>query len=216
MIAGHYAVALALRSKKKSPRLGWLFAAVSFADILCYALILLGIEDFAFTPGFTAYFPFRLVNAWISHGLVGLAVISLGVFLLSRSWILAVAVFSHFPLDWLVHGHDMPIAWGSGPLVGAGLWNRPALSISLELAMLGAGLVLLLKRGDFHPDRRKKILFYLLLLWISLITIFLPAMPHPNSKPLVAISAGVTLLIVVFIAAWVDRTRNDLCICLHE
>src|SRR5690606_14924369 len=53
--------------------------------------------------------------------------------------VIALAIFSHWVLDFIVHTPDLPI-WDDTAKVGLGLWNAPALAFALELVLLGGGL----------------------------------------------------------------------------
>lgn len=46
---------------------------------------------------------------------------------------------SHWILDWISHGPDMPLYRG-GPRLGLGLWNSIAGTIIVEILMLAAGV----------------------------------------------------------------------------
>jgi hypothetical protein len=66
---------------------------------------------------------------------------------LRSSVLVALAVFSHWMLDFIVHLPDLPLAFASSRRVGLGLWGSgPGLVISgiLELVLLGGGLTIYL------------------------------------------------------------------------
>jgi hypothetical protein len=50
-----------------------------------------------------------------------------------------IAVMSHWVLDWLTHGPDMPLYPGR-PRFGLELWNSIAGTMVVEIAMFGAGV----------------------------------------------------------------------------
>ena len=58
-----------------------------------------------------------------------------------RKWawglISGLVVLSHWPIDWLVHRPDLPLAPGTEPL-GLGLWYRPWIAWPLEIGLLAA------------------------------------------------------------------------------
>src|SRR4029077_10120177 len=147
MFIGHYAVALA--AKRAAPRtsLGTLFAAVSLADLLWPVFLLLGWEHAHFEPG-----PNPLLTLWldsipISHSL--LTLIAWGaLFAALYRWrtgyargalVVALAVVSHWVLDFVTHRPDMPLYPG-GRGLGLGLWNSVSGTVVTESVMLGAGL----------------------------------------------------------------------------
>ena len=53
----------------------------------------------------------------------------------------ALAVFSHFVLDWLVHIPDLPLLGNDSLKMGLGLWNTPLLALALETALVLAGFI---------------------------------------------------------------------------
>lgn len=115
MYAGHFAVALALKTvEPRTP--GWALAlSVGVLDILFGMFVALGIEA-ARPPGV-------LVLPW-SHTLVTAPLWAALFALLFRrhGWrvmlVLAVGVWSHWLLDLAVHGADLPLWPGSKTLLG--------------------------------------------------------------------------------------------------
>jgi hypothetical protein len=55
------------------------------------------------------------------------------------SFVVGLAVFSHWVLDFIVHQPDLPL-YGDSVKVGLGLWNAPALAFGLEAALLFGGM----------------------------------------------------------------------------
>jgi hypothetical protein len=147
MFIGHFGVALA--AKKAAPRtsLGTLILAAQFIDLLWPIFLLLGLEHVRIAPGITRVSPFDFYDYPISHSLLMVVVWSVvlgGLYYPFRRYprgacIIALAVLSHWVLDFIVHRPDLPL-WPSGPRVGLGLWNSRAGSISAELLIFGAGL----------------------------------------------------------------------------
>ena len=54
----------------------------------------------------------------------------------------AVCVISHWILDLLVHRPDLPITPRGGLKVGLGLWSSLPATLTVELLLFGAGIVL--------------------------------------------------------------------------
>jgi hypothetical protein len=196
----------------RRPRLPVWFAAVILSDMVCSVLALAGIEVIAYSPGFTVHFPYQLVSAPFSHSLVGALGLSVlfagGSFLLLRSFAVAaglgLAVLSHFPLDWMVHGPDL--AWAfEPPSLGLALWNRPWLAESLEVTILLAGTFLLL-RNDPRISRRRVWVLTGILLVVSQFRTLLPEMPSQTvtAAPLSLAAAG----LVIGIAHLCDRSAD--------
>jgi hypothetical protein len=146
MFIGHYALALA--AKRAAPRtsLGTLFLAVQLADMLWPVFLILGWEQAHFVPG-----PNPLLSLWldsipISHSLLTLiawGVLFAAVYRMRTGYakgavVLALAVISHWVLDFVTHRPDMPLYPG-GPKLGLGLWNSVAGTVIIEVVMFAAG-----------------------------------------------------------------------------
>ena len=149
LFIGHFAVAFA--AKKAVPRvsLGTLFISVQFLDLLWPLLLLADIEHVRIDPGNTVVTPFDFYDYPFSHSLVGAlgwaAIFSLGYFAVRGNrigaGILAIGVASHWVLDVITHRPDLPVL-PNGPYVGLGLWNSPAGTMVVELALFAAGVFL--------------------------------------------------------------------------
>jgi membrane-bound metal-dependent hydrolase YbcI (DUF457 family) len=149
MFLGHFAVGFA--AKKFAPRasLGTLFLAAQFIDLLWPTLVLLGVERVRIAPGITAVTPLDFEHYPISHSLlavVGWALLFGAVYFLLRrdrrtSLVLALAVLSHWLLDWLSHRPDLPLFPG-GACVGLGLWQSLAGTLVVELGLFAVGVAL--------------------------------------------------------------------------
>src|SRR2546430_7498580 len=162
MFIGHFGVALA--AKKAAPRtsLGTLILAAQFIDLLWPIFLLLGLEHVRTAPGITKVSPFDFYDYPISHSLLMVVVWSVvlgGLYYAFRrytrgAWWIALAVLSHWLLDFIVHRPDLPL-WPGGPRVGLGLWNLPPVAVVLELALFAAGVGLYLRatrpRGPAGP-----------------------------------------------------------------
>lgn len=155
MFVGHYGVALALRPLQGSPPLPVLFAAVQVVDIAFFSFLIPGIEKMRIVPGITAMNAMDLYFMPYTHSLLGSAVFSVAfaaiVALLMPTglrWrgfaISALAVFSHWLLDLLVHRPDLGVIGDSGSKLGFGLWNYPLVAMPIEIAVVGAGLAVYL------------------------------------------------------------------------
>jgi membrane-bound metal-dependent hydrolase YbcI (DUF457 family) len=149
MFLGHFAVGFG--AKKLAPRasLGTLFLAAQFIDLLWPTLVLLGVERVRIAPGITAVVPLDFEHYPISHSLlavVGWALLFGAVyFLIRRDWrtslVLALAVLSHWLLDWFTHRPDLPLYPG-GARVGLGLWQSLPATLIVELGLFGVGVAL--------------------------------------------------------------------------
>jgi hypothetical protein len=217
MFLGHYGVAFALKRAEPKLSLGTLFVAVQLADLLWGTFILLGWEQARIVAGFTAVTPIEFLDYPISHSLV--AAIAWGVVAaaLYYSWptrdtthhwqaaaIVGLAVFSHYPLDVLVHVPDLPIAGNDSPRLGLGLWNSLTATMILELLVFGIGLALYVTlRSHRHPVRIVRLGgLVVVLLGTYLASVYGPL---PPSMTVVAVSDLVFLVGIAALAAWVDR-----------
>ncbi len=53
-------------------------------------------------------------------------------------------VFSHWVLDFVSHGPDLPLLFNGSPLVGLGLESSVPVGVILEFGLLGAGVAVYL------------------------------------------------------------------------
>jgi len=148
MFVGHYGVSFAAKSVDRSIPLWVLFIAVQLLDVLWAPLVLLGIEKVRIVPGITASNPLDLYYMPYTHGLLAaiawscLGGLAYAFFFrpasLRSSVIVGLAVFSHWILDFIVHRPDLPL-YDNSAKVGLGLWNAPAIALSLEALLLFGG-----------------------------------------------------------------------------
>lgn len=217
MFLGHYGVAFALKRAEPKLSLGTLFLAVQLADLLWGIFILLGWEHARIVPGYTAVTPIEFLDYPISHGLLAGVIWGVVAAALYYSWptrdttrhwqaavIVGVAVFSHWPLDVLVHVADLPIIGNDSPKLGLGLWNNPTATMIAELLVFGIGLALYLTlRSHRHPVRFLRLAIVVVLL----VGTYLASQygPLPPSMSVVAVSGIVFFLAAAAVAAWADR-----------
>src|SRR5437762_13568340 len=120
MFVGHYSVAFAVKTERNKIPLWVLFVAVQLLDFLWAPFVLLGIEKVRMVPGITATNALDLYYMPYTHSLLGALVWSGLAALLYKfagrgrgSWgaglIVALAVFSHWILDLIVHRPDLAI-----------------------------------------------------------------------------------------------------------
>ncbi len=140
MYAGHFAAALALKGRvPKAPTWG-LLLGVGILDILFGPFVLAGIEQVSLTPGISPGFSLDHID-W-SHSLVMSLVWSalFGALFLRRgrpvAAVMALAVFSHFALDIVMHPPDLALWPCSSTHLGFGLWR--ALPVGWWFAELAA------------------------------------------------------------------------------
>lgn len=211
MFIGHFAVGFAL--KKTEPRLPlgiWLVAAM-FLDILWPVFLLLGIEKVAIVPGITRVMPLDLINLDWSHSLAMAALwaILFGAvvfaFVRSRNAVIfgALAVLSHWLLDYATHRADMPLAPHSARY-GLELWNSLAGTLIVELGLFFLSVFIYTRGVTAHGKRGwlALVLFVVFLVAMYMMSVFGP--PPPNNPTVIAISSLVLIPIVIPWANWVD------------
>jgi len=166
-----------------------------FIDMLWSVFILVGIEHARIVPGITKAMPLDLQYIGISHSLVGATgwgILLGGVYFALHkdrraALVLFVGVISHFLLDWISHGPDMPIL-PNGPRVGLGLWNYPVPALLVEVALVLGGLALYMRTTRPRAAGSSTWLFVLVgvLLMINVGAYFGP--PPPSIEPMAALN----------------------------
>lgn len=212
MFVGHHAVGFASKSLVPGVSLGWLMAAPLFLDLLWPVLVLAGFERVRIDPGNTAVTPLAFEHYPWSHSLAMTAVWGLlfagGVFLATRSRAAAavtgLGVLSHWLLDALSHGPDVPVGL-AGPLVGLGLWRSVPATAALE-GTLFLGALVLYARSTRPVDRVGRWAFLGYVVLVSGIWAASLAGTPPPSVGAVA-GAGLASCLLPFWAAWFDRHR---------
>ena len=213
MFIGHFALGFA--GKKLAPKtsLGTLLIAVQFADLLWPVLVLLGVEHVRIEPGNTAFTPLAFTDYPVSHSLVMLLVwgaVLAGIYYAVRryragAWVVFAGVVSHWVLDVVVHGPDMPVLPTNGPHVGLGLWNSVPTTLLLETTMLVAGVAIYL-HATRALDRAGQVGPWVLAAALYVAYLSASFGPPPPNVALVAWSANLMWIFVLF-AYWFDRHR---------
>ncbi|HET7559186.1 MAG TPA: hypothetical protein VFK80_04440 [Limnochordia bacterium] len=141
MFVGHFGPAnIAVAALPQIPPAVF-YAGVSFPDLLWGALVIAGVErivmpsrspyqsDIVFT-----HFPYS--HSLVLTNLIALlpaAAIAAGLHSPWAGLAFWLASLSHWPLDVVVHGRDLPVlGFGRDRLVGWGLWARPWLGFGVE------------------------------------------------------------------------------------
>jgi hypothetical protein len=210
MFVGHYGVSFAAQRTNPHVPLWVLFLAVQLLDVLWAPLVLLGIEKVRIVPGITASNPLDLYYMPYTHGLIGALVWSAVSYGLYRFWqrragggaamLVAVAVFSHWILDFIVHRPDLPL-YDDTAKVGLGLWNWPALALGLEAVLLFGGMLLFLR--DRSGSKVGMMIFGIIMLAIQGVVFFGPPPTSPSAAAVTALLAYA--LFALFVAWWEVR-----------
>ncbi len=212
MLIGHYGVALAARSAEKRVPL-WLYCgATQFLDILWCIFIITGLERFRPDAALSGsaidftYYPF-------SHSLLAALAWSAIVFAVFKVLLrygtrpalwLTVVVFSHWPLDWLVHRPDLAL-WLGGPRVGLGLWNYPVVERWLEVALVAAGAV----AWTFALKAEGRGIWRAPVFALLLIVPFLGMGSGGAGNPVTIGVTGLSFYFIVMLVAWLIDRRGD-------
>ena len=215
MFLGHFGLAFAARKASPTISLGALFLACQFADLLWPTLVLAGIERVEIDPGATAFTPLAFVSYPYSHSLM--ALILWGVIVgtiytmatrapAAAAVTLALLVFSHWVLDYITHGPDMPLTMSGPQRLGLGLWNSVPGTLAAELALFGGGLAVYL-RSTTARDRIGSIGLWSLVVFMLVVYVAASFGPPPPSSAAVAWSAQAMWLLVLW-GYWVDRHRT--------
>ena len=214
MFIGHPATGIA--SKRVAPRasLGILVLAPMFLDVLWPVFLLLDIEHVRVDPGNTKFVPLDLYDYPWSHSLVMAVVWSVvlgGIYWMMtkrgrESVVIGLLVVSHWFLDLITHGPDMPLYPG-GPKYGLGLWNSVAGTIIVETIMFIAAIVLYTRFTNAR-DRIGSIGFWIFAGFLALVHVAnMVSPPPPDNQRLIAF-ASLTQLLIPLWAWWVDRHRE--------
>ena len=216
MFIGHFAVGFA--AKRYAPRtsLAVLLAAPLLSDLLWPPFLLLGWETVRIDPGRTKVSPLNFTSFPWSHSLlmcaVWAALFAAIYYWITRYWpgtlAIALGVLSHWLLDWITHGKDMPLYPG-GAKFGLGLWNSVAGTLGVELAMFAIGVwvyVLTTKARD-RIGRYCFVAYVVLLVASYLRDTFSSQLPHSVKAEIAwpGLIAGVVMLIWAW---WFDRHRD--------
>jgi hypothetical protein len=208
MFVGHYSVAFAIKSDENRIPLWVLFIAVQFLDYIWATLVLLGIEKLRVIKGFTAGSMLDSYYHPYSHSLIAALIWSaLAALVYKKFWqakasngaalLVALAVFSHWILDFIAHPRDLAI-YDNTWKVGIGLWNYRGLEFGLEVALLAGGIVFYLTRNAISAARQKAVIgFGLALIIVQIGDTFVPRTPLSDRATAMGVWIFYTLFVVV-------------------
>jgi len=204
MFVGHYSISFAAKKAEPAIPLWVLFIAVQLLDVLWAPFVLLGIEKVRIVPGFTASNPLDLYYMPYTHSLLAAIGWSVVAFLAYRlavrsaspraAAIVGLAVFSHWVLDFLVHGPDLPL-YDNTAKVGLGLWNLPAVAFGLEALLLFGAMWLYLRQGAAR--RTALLVFGAIMLGIQAYVFFGPPPVSPNAAAATALLSYAVFAVVI-------------------
>ena len=143
MFVGHYGPSFLAKRLSPDIPLWILFLAVQLVDVFWAIFIFLGVERVRIVPGFTETNALDLYYMPYTHSLPGALAWSLAAAVLYRlikgsgrdGVVVGAAVFSHWPLDLIVHRPDLAL-YDDAAKVGLGLWDYPYVTLLVEGTLL--------------------------------------------------------------------------------
>ena len=214
MVLGHYGAALAARRLAPDTSLGATAFAAQWLDELWPILLLVGVERVRIVPGLMPANPLDFEHYPWSHSL--LMAIVWGVIIGAAWWawrrsgrtarVLGALVVSHWLLDLPMHRPDLPLWPGSEIRLGLGMWRSIPLTIAVELATFGAGLLVYV-RATRPVDRIGR--WALVAMVALLLLIFLTGFggpPPADTRSLALFALGLWLFVPW--SWWIDRHRE--------
>jgi len=120
--------------------------------------------------------------------------------------LVAMASFSHWVLDLIVHVPDLPL-YDNTAKVGFGLWRHVILSFPLELIVLGLGAWFYAHVTTFTSANGRYI-FWGYILFLAVVQVYANFGPPPSSTQSMAITALVFYIVLALLAAWVERVAT--------
>ncbi len=214
MFIGHFAVGFAAKRVAPRTNLAVLIAAALFLDILWPIFVLLGWEKVRIDPGNTRFVPLAFIHYPWSHSLAMSMLWASGFALVYyastryRPGALMVwgGVVSHWILDWISHGPDMPLYPG-GPRVGLALWNSIPGTIAVETLLLagGVGLYVAVTRGR---DRVGHYAFWAYVFFLVSAYIVDGFSAPPSSVDQLVVVGVIASAVLILWAWWFDRHRE--------
>ena len=218
MFIGHYAVGLAAKKWAPKASLGTLVVGAIWLDLVWPLFLLMDVEHFRISQGFTQMVSIEFYDYPLSHSLFMALAWSafLGLLYLvaekdSRgSWVIGGLVLSHWFLDLIVHRQDLAL-WPGDPSgiqkYGFGLWNQGWVAIPLEVALFVAGFWIY-KKSTKALDKIGGMGFWIFAA-VLVITYFADLKAVPSANPNVVSFVGFSQLLLVAWAYWIDDHRKN-------
>jgi len=216
MFAGHIGAAMAIGRVERRVNLGVLVCAALLLDVLLWLFVLAGWESVVIPANFAGTHQPEFVFPY-SHGLLAAIAWSTLAGLAALVWYrprqkakwrvaacIALAVFSHWLLDALVHVPELPLTGEQSLKVGLGLWGRMPVALAVEalITVLGLGLFL---AGASLTRGRKLGLAMLVVVTLIFTIVGMTVAPSPPSAMAMATSSLVTIIVVCALAGWLGK-----------
>lgn len=216
MFIGHFGLSFAAKKAAPKVSLAILFIATQFVDILWPFLLLFHVEKVAVVPGYTKTNAFEFLYYPYTHslfmGVVWGIVVGSIYWLFKRDTrgtiVIGLCVLSHWFLDLIVHTTDLPLTPFGDYKVGFGLWNHPAVTLIIELAIFLAGIYVYVSFTKAKNKAGKWALWTLafLLVLVQLLNTFGPV---PSDSIMNLFVSFITLMVIIIgLAYWVSRNRE--------
>lgn len=214
MFIGHYGPSFLAKRAERAIPLWVLFIAVQLLDVLWGIFVFLGIERVRIVPGFTKTNALDLYYMPFTHSLPGALawalLASVGYWLISRSRrggvLVGLAVFSHWPLDLVVHRPDLAL-YDNAAKVGLGLWDYPVLTLLVESALVLGGLALYMARPGTLTGSKRYTMPFLVCAGLG-IQAAMAFGPPPSSDRAMAMTALVAYALLAGMIAWLERAGD--------
>jgi hypothetical protein len=215
MFIGHYGPAFGAKAALRRVPLWVYFVAVQWLDVWWAVFVLAGVEKVRIAPGYMPassldlyYMPYThgLFGALVLCGLLG-AIVALFVHRQRAAVfaVVALAAFSHWILDLVVHKPDLWIY--DDVKVGFGLWRWLWVSLPLELILLAVGAWFYAR---FVPARRGgNVWLWLFVAGMAAVELYGVFGPPPASAAAEAKTALVAYGALALLAGLVDLTRTN-------
>lgn len=203
MFIGHFGAGFAGKSISTRPKLGTLFMAAQFIDLLWPVFIIMGIEKVIIEPGNTAFTPLNFIYYPFSHSFAGVifwAALFGGVYYYFKrdtksSLLLGTLVFSHWVLDFIAHKPDLPLIPGMHATVGLGLWNSVPFTILIETAIFATGLYMYIRSTQPVKKSGNYALWGLAVFLLVIYTMNIVSDPPPSAEAIGYVGLSQWLLV---------------------
>jgi hypothetical protein len=213
MFVGHYGPSFLAKRLEPGIPLWILFLAVQLLDVCWAIFIFLGVERVRIVPGFTETNALDLYYMPYTHSLPGALAWAAAAAVLYRlitgsgraGVLVGAAVFSHWPLDLLVHPPDLAL-YDNAAKVGLGLWNYPYVTLVLEGTLLLGAMALYLERSRPLPGRARHSMpaFGVAILLMQSGMLFGP--PPPSDRAMATL-ALISYAVLAGSIAWLEGGR---------
>ena len=214
MFLGHYGLAFA--AKRVAPRtsLGTFALAAQLLDEIWPIFVLAGLERVRVVPGLMAANPLDFEYYPYSHSLAGALVWSVllgAIYYAMRrdrgsAGIVALLVLSHWILAVPMHRPDLPLWPGSATRIGLGAWRSIPLTIVLELAVFGFGLVVYLRTTRARDRIGSWALWAMVAVLLLIFASGFTASAPPDGRAVALGALGLWLFVPW--GYWIDRHRE--------